>query len=177
LRRWLEARHVSYVLGFTSGHSFFVNLCRYTVKELALSLPKRAWKRKSAGWGTKGRRWYDWTLWEVGGVNPGWHYWLLVRRSVESPEELAYYRVFAPEGTSLDQMVAVAGTRWAVEECFEIAKSDCALDEYEVRSWQGWHRHITLALLAQAYLTVVRAQALRAAPRQKSKRSHSGNRS
>ena len=68
----------------------FVDLHRYTVKELALSLPKQAWKRKSAGWGTKGRRWPDWALWEVGGVNPGWHSWLLVWRSVEPPDELAY---------------------------------------------------------------------------------------
>jgi SRSO17 transposase len=74
-------------------------------------------------------------------------------------------------------MVAVAGKRWAVEECFEMAKGEWGLEEYEVRHWTGWHRHITLSLLAQAYLTVVRAQALRAAPLQKSKRSHSGNRS
>ncbi|MBV9308065.1 MAG: IS701 family transposase [Acidobacteriaceae bacterium] len=172
LRRWLEAQHISYVLSVTSGHSFFVDLCRYTVKEIARSLAKRAWKRKSAGWGTKGRRWYDWALWEVGGVNPGWHYWLLVRRSVESPEELAYYRVFAPEGTSLDQMVAVAGTRWAIEECFEIAKSDCGLDEYEVRSWPGWHRHITLAMLAHAYLVVMRAQSIGKEPKKRAVRRH-----
>ena len=168
LRRWLEARHVSYVLGVTSGHSFFVeDLRRRTVKEWAARFPKRAWKRKSAGVGTKGPRWYDWALRELKGVEKGWRYWLLARRSIDSPEELAYYRVFAPEGTKLDQMVAVAGKRWAVEECFEIAKSDCGLDEYEVRSWPGWYRHITLAMLAHAYLTVMRAQTVGEEPKKR----------
>ena len=171
LRRWLEARHICYVLGVTSGHSFFVeNLHRRTVKEIATRFRKRAWKRKSAGFGSKGPRWYDWALWELRGVEKGWRYWLLVRRSVESPEELAYYRVFAPEGTKLDQMVAAAGQRWAVEECFEIAKSDCGLDDYEVRNWPGWYRHITLALWAHAYLTVMRAQTLEDAPKKRTRR-------
>jgi SRSO17 transposase len=69
--------------------------------------------------------------------------------------------------TTLEEMVAVVGKRWAVEECFETAKGECGLDQYEVRGWTGWHRHITLSLLAHAYLTVVRAQEVRAAPRQK----------
>jgi SRSO17 transposase len=82
-----------------------------------------------------------------------------MRRAIKAPHERAYYRVFAPAHTTLEQMVAVAGQRWAVEECFEMAKGECGWEEYEVRSWAGWHRHVTLALLAHAYLTVVRAQA------------------
>jgi SRSO17 transposase len=73
-------------------------------------------------------------------------------------------------------MVAVVGKRWAVEECFETAKGECGLDQYEVRNWTGWHRHITLSLLAHADLTVVRARATRAASLKKRKRSPSGNR-
>src|SRR5262249_21598802 len=78
---------------------------------------------------------------------------------VDNPTELAYYRVFAPTRVTLPEVVQVAGTRWAVEECFETAKGEGGLDQYEVRSWAGWYRHITLALLAHAYLTAVRAQA------------------
>jgi SRSO17 transposase len=94
-----------------------------------------------------------------------------VRRQIQAPYARAYYRVFAPADTTLEQMVAVAGTRWAIEECFESAKGECGLDEYEVRSWTGWHRHVTLALLAHAYLTVVRAQAAPGDAPKKSRRS------
>ncbi|MBV9223544.1 MAG: hypothetical protein JOZ45_04915 [Acidobacteriaceae bacterium] len=90
-----------------------------------------------------------------------------MRRSVENPQERAYYRVFAPMGTPLEAMVAVAGKRWAVEEYFATAKGECGLDQYEVRNWTGWHRHGTLALLAHAYLTVVRAQARGKTPKKR----------
>jgi hypothetical protein len=103
----------------------------------------------------------------LAGAEGSWQRWLLVRRQVDKPTELAYYRVFAPARTSLAAMVKVAGTRWAVEECFETAKGEVGLDQYEVRSWSGWYRHITLALLAHAYLTVVRAQTQSAEPRKK----------
>ena len=82
-----------------------------------------------------------------------------MRRSLADPTDLAYYVVFAPAGTTLATLVRVAGTRWAVEESFAIAKGEVGLDHYEVRRWDGWFRHITLALLAQAFLTVVRSQA------------------
>ena len=84
---------------------------------------------------------------------------MLVRRSVEDPSDLAYYVVFARrDGLSLDMLVRVAGSRWRIEAAFEAAKSDCGLDEYEVRKWPAWKRHITLALLAHACLVVVRQQ-------------------
>ncbi len=108
----------------------------------------------------------------------GWGHWVLIRRQIGAWRERAYYRVFAPARTTLDEMVAVVGKRWAVEECFETAQGECGLDQYEVRGWSGWHRHITLSLLAHAYLTVMRAQAVRAAPPlKKRQRSPSGNRS
>ena len=87
-------------------------------------------------------------------------YWLLARRSIAKPTELAYYVCFGPAGTTLAELARVAGTRWAIEECFEEAKGEVGLDEYEVRRWDGWYRHITLAMLAHAYLTVIRHQAL-----------------
>jgi len=91
---------------------------------------------------------------------PGWDYWLLVRRSLADPTDRAYYVCFCPAGTPLAELVRVAGTRWAIEESFESAKGEVGLDHYEVRRWPGWYRHITLALLAQAYLTVTRAVAV-----------------
>ena len=90
---------------------------------------------------------------------PGKGYWLLARRSIAQPEELAYYVCFGPSDTALEDLVRVAGTRWAIEECFEEDKGQLGLDQYEVRKWEGWYRHITLAMLAHAYLAVVRRQA------------------
>jgi SRSO17 transposase len=89
-----------------------------------------------------------------------WGHWLLVRRSLKKPDELAYYVAFAPrEGTTLDTVVKVAGRRWAIEAGFEATKQECGLDEYEVRSWSAWHRHVTLALLAHAFLVAMQLQA------------------
>ena len=84
--------------------------------------------------------------------------WLLVRRSLSDPTEIAYYVVFAPVATSIEEMISVAGTRWTIESGFETAKGEVGLDQYEVRSWSGWYRHITLALVAHAFLSIARAQ-------------------
>ena len=86
-------------------------------------------------------------------------YWLLVRRSVSDPTELAHYLCFGPAGTPLRELVRVAGARWAIEESFQSAKGEVGLDQYQVRRWDGWYRHITLAMLAHAFLTVTRAAA------------------
>ena len=82
------------------------------------------------------------------------------RMNLVEPGELAYYVCFGPESTTLEELVRVAGTRWTIEECFEEAKGEVGLDQYEVRKWDGWYRHITLAMLAHACLAVVRRQAL-----------------
>ena len=84
---------------------------------------------------------------------------MLTRRSVAKPEELAYYVCYGPAGTDLEELVRVAGTRWAIEECFEEAKGLVGLEQYEVRKWEGWYRHIALVMLALAYLAVTRLQA------------------
>jgi SRSO17 transposase len=90
---------------------------------------------------------------------------LLVRRSLSDPTDLAYYVCFGPAETPLETLVQVAGTRWAIEETFESAKGEVGLDHYEVRRWPGWYRHITLALLAHAYLTVTRGRAEKGTPK------------
>ncbi len=84
---------------------------------------------------------------------------LLVRRSLKDKTDLAYYFTLAPPRTRLQQLVRVAGSRWAIEECFEHAKQEAGLDEYEVRSWHAWHRHITLSMFAHAMLSAIRRQA------------------
>ena len=81
----------------------------------------------------------------------------LVRRSINDPEDVAYFYTYAPKRTTLKKIVSIAGSRWAIEECFEQAKQEAGLDEYEVRSWVGWHRHITLSMLAHATLAVIRS--------------------
>jgi SRSO17 transposase len=157
LRGWLQERKISYVLAVTSQHRVFYEGMRRWVSEIAVMLPIDEWKRISAGAGMKGERQCDWARISLGEAKEGQQRWLLFRRSMGEKAEIAYYTVSAPEKISLEEIVKVAGTRWAIEESFESAKGEVGLDHYEVRSWDGWYRHITLSMLAHAYLTVVRA--------------------
>ncbi len=129
--------------------------------DIAAALAPADWTTHSAGDGTRGPRTHAWARvrlarWPV----PGWEHWLLVRRRLDDPSDLAYYVAFAPAGTARAALVRVAGARWAVEECFRIAKSEDGLADYAVRRRDGWYRHITLAPLAQAFLTIVRRRAV-----------------
>jgi SRSO17 transposase len=157
LRRAIEARRRGYVLGVTSGQ----RLGGRRVDAWAAGVPPEGWQRLSAGEGSKGPRLYDWAyLLYRGGAPAGWEKGLLVRRKLDEPDELAFHLTLAPEGTTPADLVRVAGTRWTIEACFEAAKGEVGLDEYEVRSWTGWYRHVTLAMLAHAYLAVVRKAAV-----------------
>lgn len=177
MRKWLEGRKICYVLAVSSQYRVFYQGRRRWAAEIATLLLQEVWQRLSAGAGTKGERLYDWALLPLGEVDAQRQRWLLFRRSISDPTDLAYYVVSAPKKTSLEIMVKVAGTRWAIEESFESAKGEVGLDHYEVRSWGGWHRHITLAMFAHAYLTVVRARAVAQANAglQKKNRRHSLN--
>jgi SRSO17 transposase len=158
LRRAIEARRRGYVLAVTSGQ----RLGARRVDAWVAGVPPEGWHRLSAGEGTKGPRLYDWAFRPYrGGAPAGWAKGLLIRRKLDEPDELAFYLTLAPEGTDLATLVRVAGTRWTIESCFEAAKGEVGLDQYEVRSWTGWHRHVTLAMLAHAYLAVVRKAAVR----------------
>jgi SRSO17 transposase len=158
LRRFLERRRVGYVLAVTSGqHQGLV-----PVLDWVEDVRADDWRRLSAGAGAKGPRLYDWAFLLFRGAVPEcWGKALLIRRSLSEKHELAFYLTSAPPRTTLADLVRVAGTRWPIEECFEAANSEVGLDQYEVRSWTGWHRHITLAMLALAYLTVLRKAAER----------------
>src|SRR5207302_10146817 len=102
---------------------------------------------------------YDWAWAKLAyQATEGWAKWVLFRRGLTDPTDLAYYLVYAPAATTLAQVVTVADRRWTIEEGLEQAKGEVGLDQYEVRRWDGWYRHITLALLAHAFLAVTRAQ-------------------
>jgi SRSO17 transposase len=160
LRRWLEDRGVSYVLAVKGSEPLVTaTMGSATAAQLTARVPVEQWVACSAGHGAKGRRLYNWTRVELAvPAGPGMARWLLVRRS-RRDGELAFYACYGPAETSLLGLVRVAGTRWAVEEGFQQAKTEVGLDHYEVRRWSGWYRHITLALLAHAFLVVTRTKA------------------
>lgn len=160
---WLEATGKQpYVLTVNKKQSFVIGWQNYRADELLQSIVTEQWQRLSCGNGSKGEREYEWARIEVNcDRSEGFQRWLVFRRSLEHPNEprcISYYQVFAPAETSLETIVRVIGKRWCIEECFKLAKSQLGLGDYEVRSWQGWHRHITLVLAAQVFLSVLRSQ-------------------
>ncbi len=155
IRRWAEGHRRGYVLAVTSGQRLGQRPVTTWIEDLA----DAAWQRLSAGDGAKGPRLYDWAHLPCNGGADGFACALLVRRSIADPEKATFYLTHAPQGTALAELVRVAGTRWSIESLFEQAKGEVGLDHYEVRSWVGWHRHVTLSMFALAYLAVVRRQA------------------
>ncbi len=165
LRRWLHAQERAYVLAVSRAHMIWSGetWTQERVETTIAALPAEEWQRRSVGNGSKGPRVYDWAAIRLPFDSPaGWGQGVLARRSLSDPTEIAYYRVFAPDGTTVGELARVAGTRWAIETGFERAKGEVGLDEYEVRRWEAWHRHITLALLTDAYLAVTRMHAVAA---------------
>uniref|UniRef100_UPI0039082422 IS701 family transposase n=1 Tax=Ralstonia syzygii TaxID=28097 RepID=UPI0039082422 len=164
LRVWLESRGQAFVMAVAKDEPLWWQGPQYKrADEIAQGLPTQSWRKYSAGAGAKGERLYDWALaprWrlQMTAQERRFGHYLLVRRSLDEKRELAYYVVYAPRSQATRQVLAkVAGRRWEIECGFEAAKGDCGLDQYEVRRWQGWYRHITLALLAHAALAVLRA--------------------
>jgi len=130
-----------------------------TVKQAEQLLVKpQDWQRLSVRTGTKGPLFFDWACLPI---LHRWQddkrHWVLIRRIPNDPTEKTYYLVFGPVGTTLEVMVKAIGARWHIEEEFENGK-DIGLDHYEVRSFVGWFRHMTLVLLVLAMLTVVCAK-------------------
>jgi SRSO17 transposase len=168
-REWLEQRRVGYVVAVDSRQAVPGSAGTSRADVLAAHAPGRAWKRLSCGNGSKGPRVFDWaaaTLPADSAAPPGWSRYLLVRRSLtpnaKGELELAYYLCCAPAGTADEELIRVAGARWAVEECFQTAKTETGLDQYQVRRYDAWYRHVTLAMLAHAYLAVTAANAPKA---------------
>jgi SRSO17 transposase len=168
LRAFLEEHDLAYVLAVKATQPLWAASAQgpaeLPARELVARLPAGAWRRLSAGDGAKGPRVYDWA--RVALTRPGWPgrgFWLLARRRL-SDGELAFYACFGPARTTLAELVRVAGARWAVEECFQTAKDQVGLDHYQVRRYDAWYRHTSLAMVAQAFLAAVRAQAAPSRP-------------
>lgn len=161
-RRFLERAGQPFVLAVSCQQRLWVNLQQRRVDAIADELPAAHWFRLSVAQGTKGQRVYDWAAGRLGmPTDEGLMRWVLIRRSVDQKQQRAYYLCQAPPDATAQDLAVAAGRRWAIETCFETAKQETGLDEYEVRSWHGWHRHITLSMLALAFLTAVRARANR----------------
>ena len=155
LRAGLEARGLGYVLAVACNHRVTTAAGAVRADALAAKLPPRSWQRLSAGAGAKGQRWYGWAWITIEPGRPGCR-WLLVRRS-RSSGELAYYRCYSHRPAPLATLVTIAGIRWSTEENFQAGKGLAGLDEHQVRTWTSWHRWVTLAMLALAFLTVAAA--------------------
>ncbi len=159
-RRFLGDAQLSYVVAVPKSQQ--VHGPR--IDHLVGQAPAEAWQRLSAGAGARGERFYDWAaarlpaVGEFDGDEPTSQRWMLIRRSITRTDEIAYYLACAPLEATLANLVRVAGCRWKIEECFQSAKNECGLDQYEVRRYVGWYRHITLAMLAHAFQAVMAAQ-------------------
>lgn len=161
LRAALERRRIPYVMAVPVDETVHTHgTGNLRVDAFAATVPL-LFERRSCGAGAKGLRSYDWALAEVtwpggaeGGPRRGHLHLLLVRRSITDPTRIAYFAVHAKAGTPIGEIVRVMGLRWSIEDCFETAKSDCGLGHYEVRTWDAWHRHITLSTAALAFLTI-----------------------
>ncbi|MGC1582801.1 MAG: IS701 family transposase [Candidatus Acidiferrales bacterium] len=166
-----------YVLGVASNHVFRSwgkkQLIGGTAAKIAQNLPKNAWRRLSAGEGTKGPRLHDWAYLELADLDAvqynsaltgEWTRGLLIRRNI-ADSDLAFFSTWCPKGAPMEKLVSVEGCRWAIEDSFEAAKNELGLDHNETRSWHGWHRHVSLVMLAFAMMAVIRHQANVVAPK------------
>ncbi len=161
LRLFLEEHTKNYVLAVPQTHTIWIQGQPQPVGLLAALLPQEAWVVLSAGEGSKGERLYEWAwlrLPEEEPTSQGRCHWILIRRSLADPSERAYYRAYAPADATLAELVRVAGSRWRIEEGLEQTKGEVGLDQYEVRGFRAWYRHVTLVLLAHAVLATLRAQ-------------------
>ncbi len=165
-----------YVLGVAANHVFHSWSTLHiggTAAEIAQSLPKSAWRRLSSGEGTKGARLHDWAYLELadldadeynGSLTGTWTRGMLIRRHIANGD-LAFFSTWCPKGTPMKKLVSVEGHRWAIEDSFETAKNEFGLDHNETRSWHGWHRHVSLVMLAFAMMAVIRHHANAASPK------------
>lgn len=165
-----------YVLGVSASHCFRTwgkpQAIAGTAKEIAESWPDASWQRLSAGDGTKGERLHDWAYLELADLDASdygdafagiWTRGLLIRRNI-ADGDLAFFSTWCPKDTSVEILVKVEGRRWAIEDSFETAKNELGLDHNETRSWHGWHRHVSLVMLAFAMMAVIRHHANVAPP-------------
>ncbi len=163
IRSWLEQNEKCYVMSVSGKAYFWQGTHQIRVSDFIKSMPEEEWFTCSCGNGSKGERTYDWFIQEINPpANPSWKRWLLVRRSEAEAgdEKLRAYICCGPSDTTHEKLIEIAGTRWTVETCFKESKSEVGMDQYEVRNYNGWYRHITLACLALALITVISSKSL-----------------
>jgi SRSO17 transposase len=159
-RAWLEERGRPYAVMVPKTNAVPLGGRKKRIGRYAERLPKGAFSKVRPAWDSGARRPWEWACVDLlPDAERGMKRWLLVRRSTDDPEDLGFYQAYGPEGTHIQELVRVCQERWAVEECFAEAKGEVGLDHYEVRRWDSWHRHITLCLLAHAFLVVLRLSA------------------
>ena len=156
-RRWLEECGCAYALMVPKTHAVRYQGRRQTAAKLVARLADDVWVERATGPGVQGERRHLWACLPLSeDCPPGMQRWLLVQRGLDDADELAYYLAYGGDRTTEAELLRVCGARWQVEECFAQAKGEVGLDQYEVRTWQAWHRFVTLCLLAHAYLVVLR---------------------
>jgi SRSO17 transposase len=166
LRMWLEDHNLAHVLAVPKSHMVIsMDLRQRRAHAVIAELAEADWRRLSCGNGAHGQRLYDWAAVDIRPWRqPGRGHWLLARRSITDPDDIAYYICYGPAETELSELVRVAGTRWAIEECFQTAKNETGLDHYQVRRYQAWYRHITLSMAAAAFLIITQDTTKKRAP-------------
>jgi SRSO17 transposase len=161
IRLWLEQNEKCYVMSVSGKAYYWYGYSQERISDLLKNLPEEGWFTCSCGKGSKGGRIYDWFIQEI---NPpakaGWKRWVLVRSNKEEKNPFRAYICCAPAETTAGELIKVAGTRWTVESCVKESKGEVGLDQYEVRSYNGWYKHITLACIALALITVISSQSL-----------------
>lgn len=152
---WLEKTEIPYVMAVPKSTQFIdATGAEVRLDTLAKLLPPNAWQRRACGIGSKGHRVYDWTLLDSAVTDHQY----MIRRSLDDGE-LAFYHCYNPHHAGFGELVQVAGARWPIEECFGSSKNEAGLDDYQVRTWPAWHRHITLSMLAHTFLAITAHQA------------------
>lgn len=165
LQAWLEERDVWYVMAIRCSDTLTTAAGEQRADALTAALPARSWQKISVGAGAHGPREYDWAR---VAVRPGWKrgrgHWLLARRSLADPGEIAYYACYGPRRPGTAALAWTAGSRWHIEECIQQAKGETGLDQYQARTWRAWYAHVTLSMLALAWLAASRARAEKGGP-------------
>jgi SRSO17 transposase len=159
-RVWLEERCRPYAVMVPKTNAVPLGGRKKKIEQHVERLPEEAFSEVRPARDSGGRRPWEWACLDLAADSEkDMRRWLLVRRSTDDPEDRGYYQAYGPEGTPIEELVRVCQDRWAVEECFAEAKGEVGLDHYEVRRWDAWHRHVTLCLLAHAFLVIVRLAA------------------